>query len=248
MGGRASPMIVKRDPCSLRALPSSQNAPVRGRTVRKPGRGADDDRFFAIQGATSGGAARPRRTGVPRPLCGVGEPPVCCCGNSSGFSTVLAGDRLGMKLRSPHRSVPITHRHDQPVGRAGGDLEFGGQVSDHQRVVAHHHKRRGQSAKQALAGVHNRRQPPMHRFGRPLNARPHIEHKPWWPRHTQQRPVRLGDDTALMPKSSVCVGVPGPGEITTLSKRSKSTASHGESFRMTAGSVPLTAANSAYRL
>jgi hypothetical protein len=27
MGGRASPMIVKRDPCSLRALPSSQNAP-----------------------------------------------------------------------------------------------------------------------------------------------------------------------------------------------------------------------------
>ena len=89
MGGRASPMIVKRDPCSLRALPSSQNAPVRGRTVRKPGRGADDDRFFAIQGATSGGAARPRRTGVPRPLCGVGEPPVCCCENSSGFSLAI---------------------------------------------------------------------------------------------------------------------------------------------------------------
>src|SRR4051794_40659920 len=51
---------------------------------------------------------------------------------------LLRGDALGMELHAMDRQAAVLHRHDQPVGGLGGDVQAVGQggAIDDQRMIA----------------------------------------------------------------------------------------------------------------
>src|ERR1700754_5109498 len=71
------------------------------------------------------------------------------------FVTALAEHRLRVELNALDRPSAMTEAHDRPAGRAGCDLQFGGDGRriHRQRVVSGGRERVRQAGQQTLTGV-----------------------------------------------------------------------------------------------